>query len=139
MVTRISSAGYVTAVLQFLHAFNRGDLDACEQLLDSQIEWHGAASHRGTAEVRGMLEVICDRFSHVQARPEDFRESGGHVLMVISFYEADPEAQPHQLRQSWIADLGDDGLIHRVISYPSPADAARALEGLAAAGLKVHA
>ena len=138
-MARISSAGYVTAVLQFLQALNRGDLDTCEQLLDPHVEWHGAASHSGPAEVREMLEVLSGRFSHVQVRPDDFREASGHVLMVVTFHETDPQAQPKELRQSWIADVGDDGLIHRVISYPTPADAARGLEGLAAAGIKVHA
>jgi ketosteroid isomerase-like protein len=138
-MAHISSAGYVTAVLQFLQAFNRGDLDACEQLLDPDVEWHAAASHCGRADVREMLETLSERFSRVQARPEDFREASGHVLMVLCFYEADPNAQPHEERHSWVTDIGDDGLLRRVISYPSPADAARALEGLAAAVPKVPA
>jgi ketosteroid isomerase-like protein len=138
-MARISSAAYVTAVLQFLQAFNKGDLDACEQFLDRQVEWHSAVSYKGQSEVRAMLESLRERFTRVQARPDDFRETAGHVLMIVCFREGDEEAPPREQRQSWIVDVSDDGLIRRVISYPSAADAARALEGLAAAAPKVHA
>jgi hypothetical protein len=139
MTERPSSAAYVTAVLHFLQAFNRDDLDATEQYLDPQIEWHSACSYRGRPEVRAMLDSIRERFSRPQARPDDFREASGHVLMIVCFHEADPDAPPREQRQSWIAHMGDNGLIRRVIAYPSPAEAVRALEGLAAAGPKVHA
>jgi hypothetical protein len=138
-MARISSAAYVTAVLQFLQALNRDDLDACERSLDPRIEWHSAVSYHGKAEVRAMLESIRERFSRPEIRPDDFRESGGRVLMIVCFHEGDPDAPPRQQRQSWIADLNEEGLIRRVLAYPSPADAARALEALAAAGPKVHA
>lgn len=137
-MARISSAAYVTAVLRLLQAFNRDDLDACEQFLDPQVEWHSAVSYNGRAEVRGMLESYKERFTRAQARPDDFREAGGHVLMVICFHEADDEAPPRELRQSWIADMNEEGLVRRVLSYPSPAEAARAFEALSAAAPKVH-
>jgi ketosteroid isomerase-like protein len=138
-MTRISSAAYVTAVLHFLQAFNRGDLDACEQFLDPQIEWHGAVSYSGRGQVRAMLQSFSDRFTLAQARPDDFREAAGHVLMVVCFHEGDPDAPRAEQRQSWVADMADDGRIRRVLAYPSPADALRALEALAAAAPKVHA
>ena len=138
-MARISSAAYVTAVLQFLQAFNRGDLDACERLLDPQVEWHSAGTYNGRREVRSMLTSLQERFTKPQARPDDFREAAGHVLMVVCFHEGDPAAQPREQRQSWIADMGDDGLIRRILAYPSPAEAARALEAIAAAAPKVHA
>src|SRR3954469_2684308 len=138
-MTRISSAAYVTAVLHFLQAFNRDDLDACERFLDPHIEWHSAASYNGRAEVRAMLESLRDRFSHAQARPDDFREAAGHVLMVVCIHEGDPAVPPSEQRQSWIAEMTEEGLIRRVLAYPSPAEAARALEALAAAAPKVHA
>jgi ketosteroid isomerase-like protein len=138
-MARISSAAYVTAVLHFLQAFNSGDLDACERYLDPKVEWHGAVSYKGRSEVRAMLRGFQEKFRKPQARPDDFRESAGHVLMVVCFSEGDPDAPPGEQRQSWVADMGDDGLIRRVLSYPSPADAARALEALAEAAPKVHA
>ena len=138
-MSRISSAAYVTAVLHFLQAFNRDDLDAVEQFLDPQIEWHSAVSYNGRSEVRTMLEGIRDRFKHAQARPDDFKEAAGHVLMIVCFHEADPDAPRGELRQSWIADMSEDGLIRRVLAYPSPADAARALDALAAATPRVPA
>ena len=138
-MARISSAAYVTAVLHFLQAFNRDDLDAVEGLLDPQVEWHSAVSYSGRAEVRSMLESLRERFSIPRARPDDFREAAGHVLMIICLHEGDPDAPPRQERQSWIVDVTDEGLVRRVLAYPSPADAARALEALAAAANKLHA
>lgn len=126
----MSSASYVTAVLHFLQAFNRNDLDACERFLDPHVEWHSAASYTGRAEVRSMLQSFSEQFSRPQARPDEFREAGGQVLMVVSFFEGDVEAEapPPEQRQSWIVGLSEDGFMRRVIAYTSPADAARAFE-----------
>jgi ketosteroid isomerase-like protein len=138
-MARISSAAYVTAVLQFLQAFNRNDLDACERFLDPQIEWHSAVSYNGREAVRGMLESYRERFSRPEIRPDDFRASAEHVLMIVCFHEADSDAQPREQRQSWIVDMNEEGHLRRVLAYPSPAEAARAFEALSAAALKVQA
>lgn len=138
-MARISSAAYVTAVLQFLQAFNRNDLDACERFLDPQIEWHSAVSYKGREAVRGMLESYRERFSRPQIRPDDFRATAEHVLMIVCFHEGDSDAQSREQRQSWIVDMNEEGLVRRVLSYPSPAEAARAFEALSAAALKVQA
>jgi SnoaL-like domain len=138
-MTRISSAAYVTAVLHFLQAFNRADLDDVERFLDPQIEWHSAVSYNGRSEVRAMLQGFAERFTRAQARPDDFKEAGGHVLMIVCFHEGDPDAPRTEFRQSWVAEMSEEGLIRRVLSYPSPADAVRALEALAAAAPKVPA
>jgi ketosteroid isomerase-like protein len=138
-MARISSAAYVTAVLQFLQAFNRNDLDACERFLDPQIEWHSAVSYNGREAVRAMLESYGERFSRPQIRPDDFRASAEHVLMIVCFHEADSDAQPREQRQSWIVDMNEEGHLRRVLAYPSPAEAARAFEALSAAALKVQA
>ena len=138
-MARISSAAYVTAVLQFLQAFNSGDLDECARLLDPKIEWHSAVSYKGREAVRGMLESLSERFTRPQIRPDDFRAAGEHVLMIVCFHETDPDAPRREERQSWIADMNDEGLLRRVLSYPSPAEAARAFEALSAAAPKVHA
>jgi ketosteroid isomerase-like protein len=138
-MARLSSATYVTAVLQFLQAYNRADLDACERFLDPQVEWHSAVTYRGRAAVRGMLESVGARFTRPQIRPDDFRANGDHVLMIVCFHEGDPDAQTRAQRQSWIADMNGEGLIRRVLAYPSPAEAARAFEALSAAAPKVHA
>lgn len=138
-MTRISSAAYVTAVLQFLQAFNRGDLDACERLLEPRVEWHSAVSYSGRGEVRAMLQSFSERFSIPQARPDDFRVAAGHVLMIVCLHEGDPEAARAEQRQSWLVEISEEGLIKRVLSYQSPGDAVRALEALAAAAPKVPA
>jgi hypothetical protein len=137
-MARISSAAYVTAVLQFLQAFNRNDLDACERFLDPQIEWHSAASYNGREAVRGMLETYSERITRPQLRPDDFRATADHVLMIVCLHEGDPDAPRREQRQSWIAEMNEEGLMRRVLSYPSPAEAARAFEALSAAAPKVH-
>jgi hypothetical protein len=134
-MARISSAAYVTAVLQFLQHYNRGDLDACIAQLDPDVEWHAAVAYHGRAEVRGMLENLRDRWAAPRARPEDFREANGRVLMILSFFEGAPGAPPAELRQSWLAELSDEGLIRRVMSYTSAGEAARAFDTLA----QIHA
>lgn len=129
-MARISSAAYVTAVLHFLQAFNRGDMEACATYLDPQVEWHSAVTHQGRADVQAMLESLRERWTRAQARPEDFRETDGHVLMIVCFHEGDPAARQHDERQAWIADMSEDGLIRRIIAYTSPAEAARAFEAI---------
>lgn len=138
-MTRISSAAYVTAVLNLLQAFNRDDLDACERFLDPNIEWHSAASYRGRAEVRKMLESWGQRFTQPRIRPDDFRASGDHVLIIVCFHEGDRAAPARDQRQAWIVDLSEDGLVRRVLSYASAGEAVRAFEALSAAAHKVHA
>jgi hypothetical protein len=96
-------------------------------------------AYKGPSEVLSMLHSVRERFTRPQARPDDFREAGGHVLMIVCFYEADPEAPPREQRQSWIVAMSEEALLRRVIAYPSPADAARAFEALAASAPKVHA
>ena len=132
----MSSATYVTAILRFLQAYNRGDFDKLEGCLDPQIEWHSAAVSKGRADVLAMLRSFGERWTRAQARPDDFRAVEGHVLMIVCFHEGDPDSRAHDERQSWIADVNDAGLIQRVVAYTSPGEAARALDALA---LKVHA
>ncbi|MFL5893539.1 MAG: hypothetical protein ACJ76Z_00325, partial [Thermoleophilaceae bacterium] len=82
------------------------------------------------SQVRAMLAELRARWTKPQVRPEDFREAGGHVLMIVSFHEGEPGLPPRALRQSWIADVNDDGLVSRVRTYESPAQANRALDAL---------
>jgi ketosteroid isomerase-like protein len=139
-MTPISSAAHVTAVLRLLQAFNRNDIDACEQLFDPEAEWHCAVTYKGRGEVRSMLESYSERFTQPQVRPDDFKAAGAHVLMIVCFYEGDSTAQPREQRQSWIVELSEAGLVRRLLAYPSPAEASRAFEALAAAAaLNVHA
>jgi hypothetical protein len=86
-----------------------------------------------------MLESYSERFTRAQIRPDDFRATADHVLMIVCFHEGDPDAPRREQRQSWIADMSEEGLVRRVLAYPSPAEAARAFEALSAAALKVHA
>lgn len=135
-MARISSAAYVTGILQFLQAYNRGDLDACEAQLDPAVEWHSSEQYRGRAEVRAMLENLRARWAAPRARPDDFRGSEGRVLMIVCFFEGAPGAPPAELRQSWLTEMSADGLVRRVVSYTSAAEAARAFDALSQ---EVHA
>ena len=78
-----------------------------------------------------MLDSLRARWATPQVRPDDFREAGGHVLMVLSFHDGDSDARSEELRQSWVADVNDERLINLVRTYDTPAAAARALEALA--------
>ena len=135
-MARITSAAYVATVLRFLTAYNAGGVDACEELLDPDVGWQGVTDLRGREEVRQMLEQLRSRFVQPRVRPEDFREAGGQVLMIVRFHEGDPEAARTEARQSWVLDVTDDGLLHHVVSYERAAEAARAFEAIAP---KVHA
>jgi hypothetical protein len=135
-MARMSSAAYVTSVLTFLQAYNSGDLDACAKRLDPEIEWHSAVTYKGRRDVRAMLEAHRGRWTESRVRPDDFRATERHVLMIVCFHEGNRDASPREERQSWIADINDEGLISRLISYPTPADAGRAFDALAQ---KVHA
>ena len=135
-MARITSAAYVATVLRFLQAYNAGDLDACDELVDPDVGWQGVTDLRGREEVRAMLEQLRSRFLQPRVRPEDFREGGGHVLMIVCFHEGDPEAVRTEVRQSWVLDVTDDGLVHHVVAYERAAEAARAFEAIAP---KVHA
>ena len=118
---RISSAAYVTAVLRFLQAYNAADFDAVEEVLVPDVQWDGLVSYRGSSEVRGHLESMHARRPH--ARPEDFREAGGRVLIIVAFGDE---------HESWVCDLTEEGKITRVVVHPNPVEAARALERAAA-------
>jgi ketosteroid isomerase-like protein len=128
----LSSAAYVTAVLRFLQAYNSDDLDDCLNVLDPDVEWHTAIEHKGREQVRAYLEALRGRYNDPQARPEDFREAGGYVLMVVTFFDGQPgpDYSPAEERQSWITQVGEDGTLRRIVTYPTPAEAARALESI---------
>jgi hypothetical protein len=87
-----------------------------------------------------MIESWRERYAQPRVRPDDFRASaGGNVLMIVCLYDGDPASSTREQRQSWIVDMGEDGLVRRVLTYPSPAEAGRAFEALSAAAHKVHA
>ena len=126
---RISSAAYVTAVLRFLQAYNAGDFDALEDLLLPDVEWHGAVDYHGREQVREHFETFHGRWGRSHARPEDFREAHGRVLIIVAFSGDSTHTQRAlEEHQSWICDLTEEGKIRRVITYPTPADALLALE-----------
>jgi ketosteroid isomerase-like protein len=133
----LSSAQYVTAVLRFLDAYNRGDLDACLDACHSEIEWHMSPQlieqglYRGRPDVRQLLETLRTRWEDPKVHAEDFLEVGGNVMVICRFYgRGSFTQQPYEERESLVVSLGDDGKMRRVVRYPTPGEARRAIEAL---------
>ena len=129
----ISSAAYVTSVLRFLQAYNAGDFHAVEELLTPDAEWNALTVHSGRADVLAYLEDYRARWTDPHVRPEDFKESDGRVMIVVVFSGASLHTQRMlEERQSWICELTEEGKIRRVTTYLTAADAADALDRIAA-------
>jgi ketosteroid isomerase-like protein len=125
-----SSEHHVAVGLQFWSAFNGGDIDTCVELLHPDIEWHPTPRLeeldvvRGRDDVRITLQVLHDRFSDLQVRPEDGRQVGDHVLMVTMLEGRNQfTGQSISSRESWVVSIRDDKL-GRIVVYPN-APAAR--------------
>jgi ketosteroid isomerase-like protein len=132
-----SSQHFVTVGLRFVDAFNRGDINACVELLHPKIEWYAsnrysdAESHIGPSDVRAYLESLHDHLDDPRMEPEDGFQLGDHV-MLINRLRGKGTLAGHDVveRYNWVA-LVDGDKFRRVITYPTPAEARRALEAAA--------
>lgn len=135
-----SSQHFVTVGLRFVEAFNRGDIDACVDMLHEDVEWYAsnrysdAESHVGHADVRLYLDSLYNHLDDARMEPEDGYQIGDHV-MFINRLRGKGTLAGHEVveRYNWVA-LVDGDKFRRVVTYPTPADARRALE--AAAGVR---
>lgn len=116
--------------LRFWSAFKNGDIDKCVETLHPDVEWHPTPkldapdAVRGRDHVRGMLQVLHDRFTELEVTPEDGRQVGDHVLMVTMLSGRNQfTKQPLRSRESWVVSIRDDKL-GRIVAYPN-APAAR--------------
>jgi ketosteroid isomerase-like protein len=132
-----SSQHFVTVGLRFVEAFNRGDIDACLEMLDPEIEWYSsnrysdAESHIGHADAKLYLESLYGHLDEPRMEPEDGYQIGDHV-MLINRLRGKGTLAGHEVleRYNWVALVCEDKF-RRVITYPTPADARRALEDAA--------
>lgn len=134
-----SSQHFVTVGLRFVEDFNRGDIDACVELLHPDIEWYAsnrysdAETHIGQKDVRLYLNSLYSHLDEPRMEPEDGIQIGDHV-MLINRLRGKGNLAGHEVveRYNWVA-LVDGDRFRRVITYPTPAEARRALDAAAGA------
>jgi ketosteroid isomerase-like protein len=136
-----SSQHFVTVGLRFVEAFNRGDINACVQLLHPEIEWYASnrysdsETHIGPNDVKLYLEALYNHLDEPRMEPEDGYQIGDHVMLINRMRGKGTLAGSEVVeRYNWVA-LIDGDRFRRVITYPTPAEARRALEAAANARL----
>jgi ketosteroid isomerase-like protein len=134
-----SSQHFVTVGLRFVEAFNRGDVDSMVDLLHPEIEWYSSnrysdsETHIGIPDVKLYLESLHGHLDQPRMEPEDGFQIGDHV-MLINRLRGKGTLAGHEVleRYNWVV-LVDGDQFRRVITYPTPAEARRALEAAAGA------
>ena len=115
-----SSQHHVTLGLRFVEAFNRGEFDAIADMLHPDIEWYSSnrflesETHIGRGDVKLYIESVHDHLVLINRLRGKGTLAGNEVTE----------------RYNWVV-LMDDGLFRRVVAYPTPAEARRALEDVA--------
>lgn len=132
-----SSQHFVTIGLRFVEAFNRGDIDACAEMLDEDIEWYSSnrfldsETHQGVPDVKRYLESLHGHMDEPRMEPEDGYQIGDHVMLINRLRGKGTLAGNEVIeRYNWVALIHDDKF-RRVVAYPSPAEARRALDSAA--------
>jgi ketosteroid isomerase-like protein len=129
-----SSQHFVTVGLRFVEAFNRGDIEACVDMCHPDVEWYASnrysdsETHIGLSDVRLYLESLYGHLDEPRMEPEDGFQIGDHV-MLINRLRGKGTLAGHEVveRYNWVA-LVDGDKFRRVITYPTPAEARRALD-----------
>jgi ketosteroid isomerase-like protein len=134
-----SSQHFVTVGLRFVEAFNRGDIDSMVEMLHPDVEWYSSnrysdtESHIGQHDVRRYLESLYGHLDEPRMEPEDGVQIGDHVMLINRLRGKGTLAGSDVVeRHSWVV-LVDGERFRRVISYPTPAEARRALDAAAQA------
>ena len=132
-----SSQHHVTLGLRFVEAFNRGDYDTIVEMLHPEIEWYSSnrfldsETHVGRSDVKLYVESLHDHLDDPKMEPEDGFQIGDHVMLINRLRGKGTLAGNEVTeRYNWVV-LMDDGLFRRVVAYPTPAEARRALEDVA--------
>ena len=133
-----SSQHFVTVGLRFAEAFNNGDIDAMTDMLHPDIEWYSSnrysdtESHIGVSDVRLYLASLHSHLDEPRMEPEDGFQIGDHVMLINRMRGKGTLAGSDVIeRYNWVV-LVDGEKFRRVITYPTPAEARRALEAAAA-------
>lgn len=131
-----SSQHFVTVGLKFIEAFNNNDINACVEMLDDDIEWFTSnrflesESHTGPEDVRLYLQSLRDHLDEPRMEPEDGYQVGNHVMLINRLRgRGTLVGQEVTERMNWLV-LMDEDKFKRVVTYPTPADARRALDEL---------
>ena len=134
-----SSQHFVTVGLRFVEAFNRNDMAACVDLLHEDIEWYASnrflesETHIGRSDVKLYLESLHDHLDDPRMEPEDGFQIGDHVMLINRLRGKGTLAGNEVTeRYNWVC-LIDEDHFRRVVTYPTPAEARRALEEAAGA------
>ena len=134
-----SSQHFVTVGLRFVESFNRGDIDAMVDSLHPDIEWYASnrysdsESHIGQGDVRLYLESLYNHLDQPRMEPEDGIQIGDHVMLINKLKGKGTLAGSDVVeRYNWVV-LVDNDKFRRVINYPTPAEARKALEAAAQA------
>ena len=129
-----SSQHFVTVGLRFIEAFNANDVDSCVQMLHPDIEWYTSnrflesESHSGVEDVRLYLQSLRDHLDEPRMEPEDGYQVGNHVMLINRLRgRGTLVGQEIVERLNWLV-LIDEDKFRRVVQYPTPAEARRALE-----------
>jgi ketosteroid isomerase-like protein len=132
-----SSQHFVTVGLRFVEAFNRGEIQACADMLHPDIEWYAsnrysdAETHIGAGDVKLYLQSLYDHLDEPRMEPEDGYQIGDHVMLINRLRGKGTLAGSEVVeRYNWVV-LVDGDKFRRVITYPTPADARRALDAAA--------
>jgi ketosteroid isomerase-like protein len=129
-----SSQHFITVGLRFIEAFNRDAIDECVDMLDPDIEWFtsnrflDSEAHSGPEDVRMYLQSLRDHLDEPRLEPEDGFQVGDHVMLINRLRgRGTLVGQEIVERLNWLVIVRDEKFL-RVVTYPSPADARRALE-----------
>jgi ketosteroid isomerase-like protein len=120
-----------------VEAFNRGDINACVGMLDDGVEWYSSnqfldsETHQGREDVRLYLQSLYDHMDDPRMEPEDGYQIGEHVMLINRLRGKGTLAGNEVVeRYNWVVLVHDDKF-RRVVAYPTPADARRALDAAA--------
>jgi ketosteroid isomerase-like protein len=134
-----SSQHFVTVGLRFVEAFNNGDIDSMAEMLHPDVEWYSsnrysdAETHIGANDVRLYLESLHGHLDDPKMEPEDGYQIGDHVMLINRLRGKGTLAGSDVIeRYNWVV-LVDGEKFRRVITYPTPAEARRALDAAAGA------
>ena len=134
-----SSQHFVTVGLRFVESFNRGDIEAMVEHLHPDIEWYASnrysdnESHIGQGDVRLYLESLYNHLDQPRMEPEDGIQIGDHVMLINKLRGKGTLAGSDVVeRYNWVV-LVDGDKFRRVVNYPTPAEARKALEAAAQA------
>jgi ketosteroid isomerase-like protein len=132
-----SSQHFVTVGLRFIQCFNAGDIDGMVAILHPEVEWYASnrysdsETHVGIGDVRLYLESLHDHLDQPRMEPEDGFQMGDHVMLINRLRGKGTLAGHDVLeRYNWVV-MVDGEKFRRVITYPTPAEARRALENAA--------